>query len=64
MFETDVPHRVCLEGTEIDDATNARMVSLSEETRERILWINAVDLYRLPNSRPSAQAGDLNPEPQ
>ena len=45
LFETDFPHRTCLEGDEITEASTTHLAGLSEAVRAKILWGNAASLY-------------------
>ena len=47
LFETDFPHRTCLEKDDVVHALSVLMADVSAEVREKILWGNAVQLYRL-----------------
>ncbi len=48
LFETDFPHRTCLEKDDVDHAVGTLMANVSDQVRERILWKNACEVYRLP----------------
>jgi predicted TIM-barrel fold metal-dependent hydrolase len=47
MFETDYPHPTCLIEDEIEAAIKHSLGDLDGDLRERILWKNAAELYRL-----------------
>jgi predicted TIM-barrel fold metal-dependent hydrolase len=47
MFETDFPHPTCLLEDDIRDATNVGLADIAPEDRDRILWRNAAELYRI-----------------
>jgi predicted TIM-barrel fold metal-dependent hydrolase len=50
LFETDFPHRTCLEEADVKYAIGTLMSEISEEVREKILWRNASKLYHLADS--------------
>jgi predicted TIM-barrel fold metal-dependent hydrolase len=52
MFSTDYPHY------DFDDPTRA-LPRLTPASRERIMWRNAAELYRLPEQRPSDRTDRL-----
>ena len=45
LFETDYPHPICLYGTEVREKIDAAFGELDPNTRERVLFGNAADLY-------------------
>lgn len=45
LFETDFPHRACLEKTDVDEAVNQKLAHLPVAQREKILWGNSAELY-------------------
>ena len=45
LFETDFPHPTSLYGDDVHRTIEARMSSLSEHARRRVLWDNAARLY-------------------
>jgi predicted TIM-barrel fold metal-dependent hydrolase len=47
MFETDFPHPTCLADDEVQAAVRNGLSDLSTEDREKILWRNAAELYRI-----------------
>jgi predicted TIM-barrel fold metal-dependent hydrolase len=47
LFETDFPHSVCLDEAQLRRAVDTNFVDVTQETKDRILWKNAVDLYGL-----------------
>lgn len=47
LFETDYPHQTCLDKTEIDNSINEGLKSVSETTKEKILWRNAASLFNM-----------------
>jgi predicted TIM-barrel fold metal-dependent hydrolase len=54
LFETDYPHPTCLIGQEIGDAIKSSLGQLDEQSRQKILWSNAVSLYELDEEALSA----------
>jgi predicted TIM-barrel fold metal-dependent hydrolase len=50
LFETDFPHPTCLIGDEIAEAVNTVTGRLSSEQREKILWRNAEQLFKVNTS--------------
>ena len=53
LFETDYPHPICLYGSEVRQKIDAAFGALPEETRHRILFSNAAELYGVaPPDRP------------
>jgi predicted TIM-barrel fold metal-dependent hydrolase len=49
LFETDYPHATCIAFEEVQATIDAGLGSADQDTRERILWRNAAELYRLPD---------------
>ena len=47
MFETDYPHPTCLLEDDIPVAANDALAGIDPAHRQRILWKNAAELYRL-----------------
>jgi predicted TIM-barrel fold metal-dependent hydrolase len=47
MFETDYPHPTCLLEEDIKGAANGGLAGIDPEHRQRILWKNAAELYRV-----------------
>ena len=47
LFETDFPHPTCLSGESLSDALDNGLQKIDQETREKILWRNAAELYGL-----------------
>jgi predicted TIM-barrel fold metal-dependent hydrolase len=48
LFETDFPHRTCLERPDVDHAIDVLLGDLKPDTKEKIMWRNAARLYRVP----------------
>jgi uncharacterized protein len=48
LFETDFPHRTCLEKEDVDQVLAEMYANLQPDVCEKILWRNAADLYSLP----------------
>jgi len=46
LFETDFPHRACLEKADVAEAIDSKMTAVSAELREKILWKNSAELYK------------------
>jgi uncharacterized protein len=55
LFETDFPHPTCLLEGEIDRAIDHVTEELTSEQREKILWRNAIDLFKLDDSKLRAE---------
>jgi predicted TIM-barrel fold metal-dependent hydrolase len=49
LFETDFPHRTCLEESEVKEVVDRLSAELPPRVCEKILWGNAVALYNLPS---------------
>jgi predicted TIM-barrel fold metal-dependent hydrolase len=47
LFETDLPHPLCLYGQSVVDKLNQYLSRVDDATRERVTWSNAADLYRV-----------------
>ena len=47
LFETDFPHPTCLFGDEVMDRIETGLGDSDEETRRKILWSNAEQLYHI-----------------
>jgi predicted TIM-barrel fold metal-dependent hydrolase len=45
MFETDYPHPICLYGDEVREKIDAAFGDLPKETRDKVLFGNAAELY-------------------
>ena len=45
LFETDFPHRTCLEDDAIRDVVTRKFANLDSGVQEKILWRNAEALY-------------------
>ena len=45
LFETDYPHPICLYGDGVRQKIDAAFGELPAETRERVLFANAAELY-------------------
>jgi predicted TIM-barrel fold metal-dependent hydrolase len=46
LFETDFPHRACLEAKDIDEAITTKFADVSQDVRDKILWKNGENLYK------------------
>ena len=46
LFETDFPHPTCLYGN-VHEKIEASLAGATDEQRQRILWQNAADLYKV-----------------
>jgi predicted TIM-barrel fold metal-dependent hydrolase len=46
LFETDFPHPTCLHGN-VREQIDASLAHASADTRHKILWGNAAELYRI-----------------
>jgi uncharacterized protein len=46
LFETDFPHRACLEKADVTDAIDNKMNVTSAIVQEKILWRNSAELYK------------------
>lgn len=48
LFETDFPHRTCLEKPDVEHAIEVLLGDLKPDTKEKILWRNAARIYDVP----------------
>jgi predicted TIM-barrel fold metal-dependent hydrolase len=46
LFETDYPHPICLYGN-VEQKIQAGLAGQTDDVRQRILWGNAAELYRV-----------------
>jgi uncharacterized protein len=46
LFETDFPHRACLEKADVEEAVGEKLTRVSPELKEKILWRNSAALYK------------------
>lgn len=53
LFETDFPHRTCLEKPDVAAVVSTLQHTFSEEVQQKILWRNAAALYGLDVPEPS-----------
>ncbi|CAA0105305.1 Uncharacterised protein [Mycolicibacterium vanbaalenii] len=47
MFETDYPHQTCLDKSEIEHSIEVGLKSVSDVTKEKILWRSAASLFNM-----------------
>jgi uncharacterized protein len=52
LFETDYPHATCIAFEEVQETIDYGLDGIDDETRERILWRNAAELYGLSDPQP------------
>lgn len=48
LFETDFPHRTCLEEADVEHARTVLLGDLTPQVQHKILWANAAQLYNVP----------------
>jgi predicted TIM-barrel fold metal-dependent hydrolase len=56
LFETDFPHPTCLYGN-VHEKIETSLAGATAEQRQRILWQNAADLYRVDAPEPATTGG-------
>jgi predicted TIM-barrel fold metal-dependent hydrolase len=47
MFETDFPHPTSIYGDEVQQTIDAKLGTLSERVRRKVVWENAARLYEI-----------------